>query len=549
MPVLARLHIYKRLANIAAFIFLPILGYFQAFALASPFSGKAHWMVQIAALAAFFLVLDGSKTLKAAVARSWWFATCWLASIFWWLFISMHVYGGLHSVLSILAIAALASALALYYALAGAIYWKFRVRGYLGSALMFAALWTLAELARGVFFTGFPWGAIGYTQIDGPLAWLARYVGVYGIGYAAAFLSVLVAFSAISIIAFIFGRLLSVARLPLSSMRVASAFMWLGAAALILHFGHSWQSKQFALEDAQLQTHGNAPISLALLQGNIPQDEKFVPGEGIEMSLRWYGEQFRTQKAELVIAPETAIPLLKKDLMPGYWEYVTESFHNGQQALLTGIPLGSFAQGYTNSVEGVKANENYTYNKSHLVPFGEFIPKGFHWFTEMMNIPLGDFNRGELNQPSFEWRGERFAPNICYEDLFGEELAKRFLDPQTAPTVFVNFSNIGWFGDGVATHQHLNISRMRTLELERPMVRATNTGATAVIDHRATVLAIAPYAQRMVLNATVQGIGQHGDKLTPYAQWASRYGLWPMWLACLFIVIAAGLCFKRVPTH
>ena len=136
----------------------------------------------------------------------------------------------------------------------------------------------------------------------------------------------------------------------------------------------------------------------------------------------------------------------------------------------------------------------YRYDKHHLVPFGEFIPTGFHWFTELMRIPLGDFNRGVLGPPSFAFHGERIAPNICYEDLFGEELAARFASPWTkhAPTIFANISNIGWFGDTIAIDQHLQISRLRTLEFQRPMLRATNTGATAVIDHRGVVTARSP---------------------------------------------------------
>ncbi len=105
----------------------------------------------------------------------------------------------------------------------------------------------------------------------------------------------------------------------------------------------------------------------------------------------------------------------------------------------------------------------------------------------MMRIPLGDFNRGAVGQASFEWKGQRLAPNICYEDLFGEELGARFADPALAPTIFVNVSNIAWFGNTVAIDQHLQISRMRALEFSRPMIRATNTGATVIIDHAGKV--------------------------------------------------------------
>lgn len=553
MTRLAHVHLYHRIGRLLVFLFLPVVGYLQAYALASPTDGSTTWWLQVLALAGFFLTLDASRTVWSAARRAWWFATCWLVSVFWWLYISMHVYAGLNLAMTVLAIVALAAFLGLYYAVAGALYWKMRVRGYWGSAMMFGACWTLAELARGQWLTGFPWGAIGYAHVDGPLAWLARYVGVCGVGYVAAFLSVLMAFSIISIIAYIFGRFISVARLPLSGIRVASAFVWLGAVAAALWWGQSWQQRQFDQFDARLHQQPHLSVTLALLQGNIPQEEKFMPGKGIPDALSWYGQQLLTSEAQLVIAPETAIPLLKTDLPPGYWRRIEGHFRQGAgQAMLTGIPLGNFEDGYTNSVVGVQpGNADYVYSKSHLVPFGEFIPPLFRWFTDLMNIPLGDFDRGTLAQPSFQWRGERFAPNICYEDLFGEELARRFAPPAEAPTVLVNFSNIGWFGDGVAIDQHLHISRMRTLELERPMVRATNTGATAVIDHRGVVQAMAPRATRHVLHASVTGVGQdgHPDSITPFARWSSAFGLLPAWLATLTLLVIAGMFWKRVTQY
>ena len=225
---------------------------------------------------------------------------------------------------------------------------------------------------------------------------------------------------------------------------------------------------------------------------------------------------------------------------------------------MAGIPLGSYQHGYTNSVVAVQAGAgqavlqaSYTYSKHHLVPFGEFIPPLFKWFTQMMNIPLGDFNRGAVAQPSFIWQGQRLAPNICYEDLFGEELAARFADPAQAPTVFVNISNIGWFGNTVAIDQHRNISRMRALEFERPFVRATNTGDTVVIDYQGRVTHALPRHTRGVLNATVQGRGGSakgdgtGDGITPYARWVARFWLWPLVAGALAIVALAGLRNRR----
>jgi apolipoprotein N-acyltransferase len=234
-------------------------------------------------------------------------------------------------------------------------------------------------------------------------------------------------------------------------------------------------------------------------------------------------------------------------MVPGYWAALQRHFGRpGGPVALVGLPLGSFERGYTNSVVGLSPATastaatwpelGFRYDKTHLVPFGEFIPTGFRWFTELMNIPLGDFDRGPMNPPSFAVRGARVAPNICYEDLFGEELARRFGNEASAPTVLANVGNIGWFGDTIAVPQHLLVSRLRSLELQRPMLRATNTGATAVIDHRGVVIAQLPPFTRGVLQATVQG----REGLTPFARWAAAAGLWPLWA-----LAALGLAWPR----
>jgi apolipoprotein N-acyltransferase len=208
--------------------------------------------------------------------------------------------------------------------------------------------------------------------------------------------------------------------------------------------------------------------------------------------------------------------------------------------------------GYTNSAVGFSPDARllpegfFRYDKQHLVPFGEFIPPGFRWFTEMMNIPLGDFDRGPLVAPSFEVRrkdggSERIGPNICYEDLFGEELAARYGPDGDAPTILANLSNIAWFGQSEAIDQHLQISRLRTLELQRPMIRATNTGATVVIDHRGKLTRWLQPHTRGVLEGTVEG----REGITPFAWWAGRFGLWPLVLLALGLVALAASRRRR----
>ncbi len=469
------------------------------------FVHTAWWPLPILALAGLLWLLGGSTPGRAALL-GWCYGTAWLGAGVWWLFISMHTYGHLPAPLAAAAVLALSAALSLYLALACAAWVRWRRPG-LAGALMFAALWLLAELARGVIFTGFPWVAAGYSQVDSPLAALAPWLGVYGVG----------------------------------------ALLALAAAALVLLLqtrGRSWGAAGLALAlvlaGAVVPAGFTQPagdIKVALLQTNVRQDQKFA-AEHLPQSLAWTAQQLFSAQADLVVAPETAVPLLPfqlKDFAPGYWEEISNHFARPGKAALIGVPLGDFDRGYTNSVAGLSAAPPYRYDKHHLVPFGEFIPTGFRWFTQMMNIPLGDFARGVTHPPSFNAAGQRVAPNICYEDLFGEELARRFVDPAQAPTVLANLSNIAWFGNTIAIDQHLHIARMRSLELQRPTIRATNTGATAIINHQGVVTAqLAPHTQG-VLTGSVQG--RQGN--TPFASWAGRWGLWPL-LVLALLMGAAG---------
>jgi apolipoprotein N-acyltransferase len=207
---------------------------------------------------------------------------------------------------------------------------------------------------------------------------------------------------------------------------------WVVALVLLGAGGFAWVQRHCAVELCHTPAQApKAPLKLALLQGNIPQDEKFEQGSGVPMALQWYAEQLRSETASLVVAPETAIPLLPQQLIPGYLEglqarYIWPGRSSGPARHTAGQcarGLHQFGAGLAPGCRGGARASLPVYDKHHLVPFGEFIPPLFKWFTEMMNIPLGDFNRGALGQPSFEWQGQRIAPNICYEDLFGEELA------------------------------------------------------------------------------------------------------------------------------
>ncbi|HEY5323382.1 MAG TPA: apolipoprotein N-acyltransferase [Caldimonas sp.] len=499
----------KRLRLLGEIVGIALLGGAQTVAFVHP----ALWPLQLLAIALLAWRVGGASPRKAALL-GWAFGTAWLCAGTWWMYVSMHRYGGLSAGLAALAVFALCAFLSLYLAAAMAAVARWRRPAALPSAAMFAGAWLLAELARGVIFTGFPWVASGYAHVDSPFGGFAPWVGVYGLGAIVAGVAA----------AFGFSRP-GAARTWLAPALLLAATLALGAVAGRIDY-----------------TRPTGSLSVSLLQGNVPQEEKFAMRH-VRQALTATVAQLVGAGGELVIGPETVIPLLPASLDPAVWQDLLERFRQPGRAALIGLPLGNEELGYTNSAAGISAATAalpggfYRYDKHHLVPFGEFIPTGFRWFTELMHIPLGDFNRGRLNAPSFVVHGQRVAPNICYEDLFGEELAARFVAEDQAPTILANLSNIGWFGKTIAVAQHLEISRMRSLELQRPMVRATNTGATAVIDHRGVVLKSLPPFERGTLDASVEGRSGR----TPFATWAGTLGLWPLFAIGVATLLAAGL--------
>jgi apolipoprotein N-acyltransferase len=488
-----------------------------------PFVFTDAWALEICFVALLAWRVGTAPPGRAALL-GFTFGLFWFASGIWWLYISMHRYGGLPAWAAATAVLLLSAFLAIFPGAALGLYARVRGGRPVADALGFAACWLLAELARGVMFTGFPWIASGYAHVDSPLATLAPWIGVYGIGFVAALIAGLIGASIVAL-----------QTPPRVSLRYGAVSL---LAAVIALIALAWRGPvEF--------TRPTGTLQVSLLQSNVPQDQKFA-AEHVPQALVWLAEELHAANADLVVAPETAIPLLPEQLAPQYWSELTDRFRRTRRSALIGVPLGSFERGYTNSVAGLSRasvaspDGYYRYDKHHLVPFGEFIPLGFRWFTDLMNIPLGDFNRGPLVAPPFEVQGERVAPNICYEDLFGEELGAHFANPASAPTIFANLSNIGWFGDTIAIEQHLNISRMRSLEFQRPMLRATNTGATAIIDHRGEVTRwLAPFTR-----GRVEGPVQGRDGATPYARWVAAASLWPL-LALALLIVSPSLVRRR----
>lgn len=515
----------------ARFALAAALGALHAASFVPPLSA---WWLQLAALAALVGLISHAPASRQALL-AWTFGLGWFGGGLAWLHTSMHVYGGMPWLLAALAVALFAAYLALFPALAAAAAAAlFAGSGPRARTFAFAGLWGLVEMARGHLFTGFPWLATGYAHVDGPLAGFAPWLGVYGIGALAALAAALMAETAIA------------ARTPHSplSRRASRAALAAALAGAILLGGA-------ALARIEPTSPTGPPVTVRLVQGNVPQQLKFDPQRALS-AMREYAAAIESSRAALVVLPETAWTMPWAATPPAIATAIVEAAGRSGGALAIGMPLPEPAAAtarlrtrYTNSValiDGRSAGAAATpagdaivarYDKRHLVPFGEFIPAGFGWFVALMDIPLGEFARGARGQPPFEVAGQRFAFNVCYEDLFGEEIVEAVRAAGGA-TVLVNVSNIAWFGDSQALPQHLAISRMRTLETGRPMLRATNTGVTAAIDHRGRVTGRLPHYVAGALDVTVQGTGgltayvRHGN-LLPLAACAALLAL--AWLA------------------
>ncbi|KAA1008999.1 apolipoprotein N-acyltransferase [Paraburkholderia panacisoli] len=498
------------------------------------------WL-QLAIFAFFFAWLTRTTGWKSAALTGGAFGFGNFMTGVWWLYVSMHDYGGMAAPLAGAAVVLFSLYLALYPALAAAI-WSFCAGHARNGAtddsppfsptwhgsLAFASAWAIGEWLRGTVFTGFPWLASGYAQVDGPLAGFAPVVGVYGVGWMLALVAALI------VQALLAWRPLLPSREPRGATSadagrnddgkgdgkgdgnnaprsLARSIVPGGVALALIVAGLLLPLVQWTLP-------ANAPLTVRLLQGDVKQEMKFEEA-GMRAAIDQYQQMITSKPADLIVTPETAIPVLAQQLPAPFAAKVREFSDSTGSAILFGAIGGTITPegqviDYTNSLFGVTpgSHDVYRYDKHHLVPFGEFVPWGFRWFVNLMNIPLGDFFRGAPVQKPFMVHNQPVAVNICYEDIFGEEIARTIRESDTPAGVLVNSTNLAWFGDTIALDQHLQIARMRTLETGRPMLRATNTGMTAAIDANGRVIGrLTPYTVGS-LDVKVQGTSGN----TPY---------------------------------
>ena len=430
-----------------------------------------------------------------------------------WIYVSLHDFGGMPAALAVFCTFLLSAVLATFPALVGFFQALIAARSTLQTIVVIPALWAVFEWLRGWVLTGLPWLSVGYAQVPaGPLAAFAPVLGVYGVSLVTALAAGLI----VSLLTAVIAR----------QGRAAAAT----ALALAILFG-----AHYLLARIEWTQPSGPPLSVSLLQGNITQDIKWKP-ETIEKTLTTYRDLTLASKSKLIILPETAFPVFLEQ-MPA--EYLAEFDHHAKRHnadLLVGVPETTGPATYHNSVVSFGVSPRQTYRKTHLVPFSEFIPLKWliGWvYDDLLNMPLADFTAGDINQKPFNVAGQKIAMTNCYEDLFGEEVIRKL----PAATLLANVSNDGWFGRSWGPQQHAQIAQMRALETGRYMLRATNTGVTAIIDQRGRVVRRAPEFTSVALDGTAQGfVGA-----TPYV----RYGNVAVVALSLAMLLMAVILRKR----
>jgi apolipoprotein N-acyltransferase len=267
------------------------------------------------------------------------------------------------------------------------------------------------------------------------------------------------------------------------------------------------------------------PLTVRLIQGNFEQSLKFNP-QAMQEQFAFYTNAITKQAADLIITPETAYPWPQSNLPAGLLHSIQQFSTATSSTVLVGL-IGEVAQTtgvqYSNRALGFSPDlPQYQYDKSHLVPFGEFVPPGFRWFVDAFHVPLSDFARGKLDQaPLSIARPQQEIVNaaitICYEDVFGGELAARLRSSTQPVNLLINMTNLAWFGKSQAPEQQLRLSQLRSLETGLPALRATNTGITAVLGSKGEILAQLPQFTQDTLSAKIQAY----SGLTPYVIWGN----------------------------
>lgn len=456
-----------------------LLNFGAGLLLALAFAPLNLWPLGLAALLFFCQQMLSSPRLTL---RAYCFGLGLFLAGIHWVYLSLYNYGNAGLTFSLLTNITLILVFALFPATVG---WLLpRLAQTPGQrALLLPLLWGLAEYGRSYFLSGFPWLSLGY--MPSPLRWLAPLGGMWLVGWATMSLCCLLALA-------------------------WEKRSWRPAALALVLFISGWAAQFLTF----VRPEGK-PLTVALIQGNIDQLQKFEPMR-MRKNMEMYVYAALERKEELIILPETAFTHFEDSIAVDVLEPLSNVLMMRNQVLVTGIPSGDMDKDLYYNAIVVLGDGSGRYYKRHLLPFGEFLPlrSVFEFFRDYVEVPLGDFTRGDPVQPPLFTRSARASASICYEAAFGRDIRRNVAEAN----YLINISNDGWFKGSILYDQHLQMNQMRALEMGRPLARATNTGLTALIDQRGQVVKVLERDVRGVLSGEIQPhVG-----LTPYVRWGNR---------------------------
>jgi len=486
----------RRVIALAAGLLLP-LGF-------APFD--LYWLTPLS-VALLFLLWEGQSPRESAVLGMC-FGVAAFALGTYWLYISLRQLGGAPLPIVALLMGLMFAVMGVFVALTGALAARLApAAGVIRWLVVMPAVWVLVEWLRGWVFTGFPWLSLGYSQLDTPLSQWSLVAGVHGVSWV------------VALIGGAFVALLT--GLRRDQLAAAGALLIVTAATVGLKT-QSWTEPR---EQA---------LSIGMVQAAIPQELKWLPSQREPTLEQYKAATLALENVDLVIWPEAAIPGLPYEVMP-FLQEMDDLLVERNVQLFSGILTFDVERGeYRNTLMAI-GPELGLYYKRHLVPFGEYfpVPEFITQWLRLMNLPSEDIGPGPDVQAPLVAAGVPIAPTICYEVAFGAEQLVFLPEAE----LLVNVSNDTWFGDSIAPHQHLQMARMRSLETGRPMLRATNTGITAVIDANGEVLQRLPQFESGVLSAEIR---PHTGA-TPYVRWGNT----PLVLILVALVAAGALVPRR----
>ncbi|WP_368411055.1 apolipoprotein N-acyltransferase [Colwellia sp. 4_MG-2023] len=481
----------------------------------APFS---QWYLALFLPAFVFYKIRNTSPKKAAKFMAL-FAFGWFASGISWVHVSIDQFGGLPLIISLALMLLLCLYLTIFPALAAYLTARFSNNQQLNLWLL-PSFWLICEYLRSVVLTGFPWLSLGYSQIDSPLASLVPLIGEVGVT-----------------------AIVLLINISLVKIFIALTQQKRGKLVLPTSIICSLALLSFVLSQMiWVETNGKT-TKVALVQGNIAQSIKWSPEQEWPTMLKYLDLTRVNYDADIIIWPESAIPALEPTVQD-YLTTVNDSALLNNSAIITGILNYNFeSKEYFNSLITLgKAqptdeisyyyNHQNRYSKHHLLPIGEFVPfqELLRPLAPLFNLPMSSFSRGDYVQPNLVANGLHLLPLLCFEIAFPHQLAANLI-PET--DLLLTVSNDAWFGHSHGPHQHMEIARMRALEFGRPLLRATNNGITAIVDHNGDYIARIPQFKEGVLKADVPlVVGK-----TPYSQWPRLILLLIILVPMVFIFI------------